>query len=356
MGTAEGDVKDPRSGASVPKPKRDDPEDTSWALSTAEAMWTRGEHADAIKWIRRAAEAASEADADERALELAKCAADLASLASELSPNTVENPSPGPQSDAKTVIGRAPSFPPMPAASPVAPIASGTPAGGVLAAASGRSRPPTPSNAPPAPSKTPSSSTKSAPPRPERELKKLLDPEIDENSIVAVTRGPEDVTRPVHTPTRSRPSSEPRAPAAEARTSGSEPRLGTTVPALGAAGYPSPGVTKIPMDPDHERVTTPAPSPRQKTAPADDMDDWPTQAIKHDELAELSDERTRLKAESEAPRRKAGVTQAMRVVMWKTADGVQVAPAGTKVKAPTMEALIVTLDPDVDLTTWLRKR
>src|SRR5262249_49939039 len=121
MGTAEGEMKDPRSGASVPKPKREDPEDTSWALSTAEAMWTRGEHADAVKWTRPAGEAASEAEADERALELAKCAADLASLAAELSPNTVENPAPAPQSDAKTVTGPSPSFPPTPSAIPAAP-------------------------------------------------------------------------------------------------------------------------------------------------------------------------------------------------------------------------------------------
>ena len=48
-----------------PKSKKDDPEDVSWALSTAEAMWNRGERSDAIKWIRKAAEAASEAEADD---------------------------------------------------------------------------------------------------------------------------------------------------------------------------------------------------------------------------------------------------------------------------------------------------
>jgi len=29
----------------------------SWGLSTAEATWQRGDHADALKWLRRAAEA-----------------------------------------------------------------------------------------------------------------------------------------------------------------------------------------------------------------------------------------------------------------------------------------------------------
>ena len=53
----------------VPVSKKDDLEDVAWALQTAEATWSRGDHADALKWIRRAAESASEAEADdERAL------------------------------------------------------------------------------------------------------------------------------------------------------------------------------------------------------------------------------------------------------------------------------------------------
>ena len=50
-----------------------------------EATWSRGDYADALKWIRRAAEAASEAEKDDRAaLELAKAAADaVASLLAE---------------------------------------------------------------------------------------------------------------------------------------------------------------------------------------------------------------------------------------------------------------------------------
>ena len=43
----------------VPEPKPEDPEDVSWALSTAEAMWARGDHSEGIKWVRRAAEAAA---------------------------------------------------------------------------------------------------------------------------------------------------------------------------------------------------------------------------------------------------------------------------------------------------------
>ncbi len=64
----------------IPKPHSDDPEDVAWALSTAEALWKRGEYHDAVNWIRKAATAASEVEADTRVIELAKAAAELATL------------------------------------------------------------------------------------------------------------------------------------------------------------------------------------------------------------------------------------------------------------------------------------
>ncbi|MGZ3421681.1 MAG: hypothetical protein ACXVEE_27645, partial [Polyangiales bacterium] len=64
----------------IPEPKDDDPEDVSDKLSIASAMWARGDRADAVNWLRRAAEAASDADLDLRALELAKMASELTAL------------------------------------------------------------------------------------------------------------------------------------------------------------------------------------------------------------------------------------------------------------------------------------
>jgi hypothetical protein len=64
----------------VPEAKPEDPEDVSWALSTAEAMWARGDNLEGIKWVRKAAEAAADAEQDERYLELVKAASELASL------------------------------------------------------------------------------------------------------------------------------------------------------------------------------------------------------------------------------------------------------------------------------------
>lgn len=54
-----------------------DSDDIRWALETASAMWTKGDYPEALRWIRRAAETASEEGHDVRAVELAKAAADL---------------------------------------------------------------------------------------------------------------------------------------------------------------------------------------------------------------------------------------------------------------------------------------
>lgn len=62
-----------------PRPVDTDPEDVQVALSAASALWDGGDGTEALKWLRRAASAASDHDADVRSLELFKHAADLAS-------------------------------------------------------------------------------------------------------------------------------------------------------------------------------------------------------------------------------------------------------------------------------------
>jgi hypothetical protein len=64
----------------------EDPKDVAWGLKTAETCWRRGERSEALKWLRRAVEAASEAEEDTRALELAKVAADLATQIASVAP------------------------------------------------------------------------------------------------------------------------------------------------------------------------------------------------------------------------------------------------------------------------------
>lgn len=79
-----------------PKPREEDFEDVHWALSAGKSLWDRGEKDEALKWVRRAANAAAERDADVRAVELFKVAADMASLvdAAELADTPDEDETP----------------------------------------------------------------------------------------------------------------------------------------------------------------------------------------------------------------------------------------------------------------------
>jgi hypothetical protein len=60
-----------------PQPEPGDPEDVSWNLQTAGTMWGRGDAREAVRWLRRAAEAAGASGNDMRAVALARAAADL---------------------------------------------------------------------------------------------------------------------------------------------------------------------------------------------------------------------------------------------------------------------------------------
>ncbi len=61
----------------IPPALDSDIEDVAWALQTASSLWRRNERVDAIVWLRRAAQAAGEAEHDDRALVLARGAAEL---------------------------------------------------------------------------------------------------------------------------------------------------------------------------------------------------------------------------------------------------------------------------------------
>jgi hypothetical protein len=113
----------------IPQPTKDDHEDVSWALSTAEATWNRGDRADALKWLRRAAESASEAEQDDRALQLAKAAAELASqldpsTGTSSPPNRVSNSALPPPITRPPMTVR-PSSPPPPVRSVPPPLPGG---------------------------------------------------------------------------------------------------------------------------------------------------------------------------------------------------------------------------------------
>ncbi|HZW74780.1 MAG TPA: hypothetical protein VFF43_14615, partial [Caldimonas sp.] len=70
----------------IPPALDTDAEDVVWALQTAEALWKRNERVDAIVWLRRAAQAAGDANDDDRALALARDAAELAEQIAKMPP------------------------------------------------------------------------------------------------------------------------------------------------------------------------------------------------------------------------------------------------------------------------------
>jgi hypothetical protein len=101
----------------IPPPRPDDDEDVHWALSTASALWARGDAAESIKWLRRAAETASDQNRDQRSLELFKAAADATSLVRPAAPTA---PFPAPP---------APNAPPRAATGPMGTISMQIPPG-----------------------------------------------------------------------------------------------------------------------------------------------------------------------------------------------------------------------------------
>lgn len=78
----------------IPPVRPTDIEDVAWALQTADTLFRRGERGDAIVWLRRAAQAAGDATDDDRALELARSAAELSEWLSAGAPAGWSRPPP----------------------------------------------------------------------------------------------------------------------------------------------------------------------------------------------------------------------------------------------------------------------
>lgn len=61
----------------IPKPTDDDHEDVHWALTTANSLQAQGDHAEALRWLRRAASAAQNNEDAARAEQLGRSAIEL---------------------------------------------------------------------------------------------------------------------------------------------------------------------------------------------------------------------------------------------------------------------------------------
>jgi hypothetical protein len=384
----------------VPEAKPEDPEDVSWALSTAEAMWARGDHLEGIKWVRKAAEAASDAENDERHLELAKAASELASLVARRSrddlgdgPGQAAGAPPEPSGQPTTARSGPPPAPPVPSKPPPVPT---------------KSAPPTPRSMPPGPvpvSSRPSTAPKAPqapqPPQAPRSAPRPL-------ATSDARQGPQAGRGILSNRTVPAPeSSSGKAPKARRRSRENLDEAARAAGVLDTAPQPAVDsataervlrndvgeVTAVQINPEPpaanaraKRRSRPEPEPtvigrieelvqseRQKSAV--EWDASPTANLTGDDLDQINvgDRATTAfaipaaKPVSIAPPPSRAATasvhdpgiqtsQAVRVVVWRDGSGVHIAPAGTIVSSITIDAVLVALEPSADLTAWLSQR
>lgn len=384
----------------VPEPKPEDPEDVSWALSTAEAMWARGDHSEGVKWVRRAAEAAADAENDERSLELAKAAADLAQLVTRrasrasihIDDSELAEIAPPPPPPAVKPSQRPP---PPKAAAPAAPKPA---PGSVTKQVSTPSRPPAPlpsktSQPPPAMGAKPAGAVKSfgggakSVPPPKPAAAKAPEPEkaaddkkkpgparkskvnLEAEARAAVALAPDTSPDPIGTDTSEAPIMRR-----------SRPELGSNDPTYVGSVNDILKKKSESFEDDFDKST-------------DEWDAAATQNLTGDELSNLpvppppSGDGRKTSIALPKPDFKSTVqafakpgkaapagaqppgsrsvephdpgivtTQAVRVVVWRDGSGVHVAPAGTVVSAITVDAVLVALDSNADLTAWLTQK
>jgi hypothetical protein len=324
----------------IPGPEPGDLEDVSWALSTAGASWQRGDSAEALKWLRRAAEAATEASANDRAVVIAKAAAELASkLGREsLPPPPTQVPAPPPTAPSVVAVTARSGGSAPPSAPPIAPPPSSS-ARPPLPPASGLRQSAPPSRPGP------------TPPRP-AVLTNVVHP-----SQIPMMRGP--------IPNSTLASKGNEARKGRKSSQGLEREAKSVKPAGSA-----PRRRRSSRPPPNEIVDSPVETldrPERPPSISDAIDAWPTQAMDTGELSTLTEEMLKQAAESAPgiapPAPGASATpdtltaaQAVRVVVWQTPEGVRVAPVGARVSAPAVEAILVGLDPKADLVAWLTRR
>lgn len=381
----------------IPEAKPDDPEDVSWSLSTAEAMWARGDHLEGIKWVRKAAEAASDTDNDVRALELAKAASELTTLIARRSRASMGDGSGGYAGGAPPDPAQAPRQN-HPSARPV-PQSSAPPAPGTKSAA------PVARSVPPAPIPLPSRAS-SAPRAPQvpsaargapRPLATSEAPRAPQPGGAGV--GDRSSTEPPAKSSRGRRRSRENldADAMQAAVLETAPQTavdGTTaehalvrddlaVTTVGTAiDIPSPSTRarrRSRPEPEATVVTNVADlvgATRQKSVA--EWDASPTQNLTGAEMEHNINAGDRATtavpfvtarpspSPSPLPPARAPATtvhdpeiqtsQAVHVVVWRDAHGVHIAPSGTVVSAITIDAVLVALEPSADLTAWLSQR
>ncbi|APR77354.1 putative tellurium resistance protein [Minicystis rosea] len=228
--------------APIPPPRQDDDEDVHWALSTAVALWGRGEPTEALKWLRRAAEQASDVNADVRALELFKAAAEVANHVK--AGGSAPPPPPAPPAATPAPPVAAPAAPPAPPVAappaPAAPPVAATPA------------PPPAHEAPGRPSMPSIDASRMPPPRAPRPPGSMFPPPLPSRPSVPAPPVAQAASTPI--------PSAPPAPAALSRSA--TPPVRPVVPPTPAAPPVLP--TPAPV----VSTSTPRPAPTRPIVPA----------------------------------------------------------------------------------------
>lgn len=364
----------------VPEAKPGDPEDVSWALSTAEAMWARGEHAEGVKWIRKAAEAASDAEDDNRALELAKAASDLTAT---ITRRSLASPAEVISSTAAPSANAAPTSSDAPATSSSKAAASVRPAPPLPT--KGRSAPPLPTkgkSAPP-PAVTPSASIPPVAPRTSQPPRASQAPRGAPRPLVVNAPTPlaPPVTAPAAPATTQQPATVQAVALAAAQSALAAAQSAESLKETRTDTKKSKRRSRENIDVDA------APSSRRRSRPDADPtiignvkdltadasappSTKPFDTTLNGPASRDGDRMTALGAPPRIEHVKNGgpsssanqhdpeirTSQAVRVVVWRDATGVHVAPAGTVVSAITVDAVLVALEPSADLTAWLSER
>jgi hypothetical protein len=237
----------------IPAPEPDDSDDVAMALETAKTLWGIGDKQEAIKWLRRAAEAAEQAENDLRAVRLARTAADLASALEDPAPAPVAMPSRPPPSmpPPPPSPSRTPPPPPSPTATP--PHASTAPPETAFALQP-KSRPPPPSAVAKAPAAAkgrrppaPSAKSRAAPPPPRREEPSEHPPPAEQTFSVATRPKPElrAEPKPAETKAPEPKAAEPKA-ASKPLEPWAPPETRAPEPTPAAPAAPKPAARRAP--------------------------------------------------------------------------------------------------------------
>jgi len=297
----------------VPEVRDDDPEDVSDKLSIAAAMWGRGDRADALTWVRRAAEAASDADQDMRALELAKAASELASLAEAAAKPPSAAP-PKPMSAAPP-----PAVPETPAAGPPGP-------------------PPRPKTAPPPkPSMPPPNAPGRAP---------VAASSIPKKQAPGSKLPPLPPLRPLGTPAAAPPKA-PRVPSMITSAMGTASTSGT----VEREELPSDALKSMPWDEQRAHVDD-EPTKQIALEPAPEPEDLDQTATR--EIASTTMQPEREGAAPPPAVRELPLAVGVRVRVQVAADGVHIVPEGESTEG--IAAVIVPLDAHDDLRSLFQRR